>query len=103
MGICVAIIGLNSDLSQVRKPSAVSMDNNVQNRMEESNFVSVLEQQMIPVEGINIIEPQHGSGQSVPGNFTDKAKHIDEMSRLLFPFTFTIFFIIYWTYYLILT
>jgi hypothetical protein len=69
-------------------------------------------QPIIPVEGINVVEPftsvmnncAASSGittiNSSP-NYREKAKYIDETCRYVFPVAFTIFIVIYWTYYLV--
>jgi hypothetical protein len=63
--------------------------------------VSLMDQPVLPVEGINVVEPFGAMGGRLP-NYRDRAKQIDETCRYLFPLAFTAFMIIYWTYYLVL-
>ncbi len=70
-------------------------------RNSNPHFLSVVDQPVIPVEGINVIEPiaAYAAAKAMP-NYKERAKNIDETCRFLFPAAFTVFVIIYWSYYL---
>lgn len=63
------------------------------------NYLGV-EPPVIPVEGINVVEP-FASVMNCTPNYKERAKTIDETCRFVFPIAFTIFIVIYWTYYLV--
>ncbi|CAL8142119.1 unnamed protein product [Orchesella dallaii] len=115
---CMEGLGNNADnLGLGRSPSGQSMlreklDNSLDKNhvetsfMQNSNphFLSVVDQPVIPVEGINVMEPIAAYAGGVQAkampNYKERAKNIDETCRFLFPAAFTVFVIIYWSYYL---
>ncbi|KAL1452900.1 hypothetical protein WDU94_007085 [Cyamophila willieti] len=43
---------------------------------------------------------EHHPGETKYPNYPERARRIDELARLLFPLTFLVFNLFYWSYYL---
>ncbi|XP_035707063.1 glycine receptor subunit alpha-2 isoform X2 [Folsomia candida] len=93
----------HSMLQMKEKPLGNSIEMSVSNfvdRNDKSHYLGVVDQPVIPVEGINVVEP-FASVMNCQPNYKERAKSIDETCRIVFPLSFTLFIILYWSYYLI--